>query len=186
MGKKNKLVMGLLVTVFTFIWLLVATGCESKQTESPVFSTETTVSQGPIIDPSEVEWITKTGGPGPSNKWKVLVPQKDTDTIEKITRLINTTIKTEYISNNYGHGKAIGYPVNIEIKLKSGDLLRISPLYNVTTRKVENGIESSATAYRDRVLITIEGHTTKCQYDLMSGELAEYLFNGSNQDIPRI
>lgn len=95
--------------------VLAAIGCGSKQTESPGFPTEVVVSQGPVIEPSEVEWVTRTGWL-PGSKWKVLVPEKDIETIEKITHLINAATKTEYNSENYGHGKVIGYPINIEIR----------------------------------------------------------------------
>lgn len=168
------------------IWVLLFStmGCNSKQTNnSPENSPEMSSYVGKNINYSDVEWITKTGGL-PGSKWKVLFAENDIDTIKKIVGLINAVDKTGYNSGDYGHGKAIGYPVSIAIKLKNGDTLSIKPLYKVTTKEVENGTESIATAYNDRVLLKIEGDSKETQYTLRSEEMAKYLLHDSDKDIP--
>jgi hypothetical protein len=159
-------------------------GCISNQTNNSSKKTaEISLNVCSNINFSDVEWITKTGGL-PGSKWKVLFAQNDIDTIKKIVGLINAGDKTEYNSGDYGHGKVIGYPVIIAIKLKNGDTLSIEPLFKVTTREFETGIESIATAYDDRVLLKIEGNSKEVQYTLPSEEMAKYLLHDSDKDIP--
>lgn len=103
----------------------------------------------------------------------------------KIIDIINSAKKASFNLGDYGRGK-LGYPVNISIKLKTGDTLTITPLFKVATKKTENGTESTATAYSDRVLLRIESNSKETQYTLLSDEMAKYLLHDSDYDIPAV
>lgn len=84
----------------------------------------------------------------------------------KIIDIINSAKKASFNLGDYGRGK-LGYHVNISIKLKTGDTLTITPLFKVATKKTEDGTESTATAYSDRVLLRIESNSKETQYTLL-------------------
>lgn len=164
------------------------------RTQTPT-QTETTPASFPktsvtplnqTLEPNEVVWITMTGGLPSQKTRKVLFPERDSDTINKIVTLVNSTYKTEFIASDYGDGKAIGYPVGILIKLKNGSTWDIEPLFKVTTRKVLNGTESTATAYSERVHLRIESNSKQEDYTLLSEQMANYLFEGSKTDMPSV
>lgn len=171
------------LTLIIVIMLFTIVGCGSKVTKVSDSASDSALNS-PIINLSEVEWITKTGGL-PGRKWKVLFAQRDSGTIKKIIDIINSTKKVSFNLGDYGRGK-LGYPVNISIKLKTGDTLTITPLFKVTTKKTENGTESTAIAYSDRVLLRIESNSKETQYTLLSDEMAKYLLHDSDYDIPAV
>lgn len=176
MLKKTYPIMIIVVLLFFIV------GCETKVTNVSDSASDSASNISPTINPSDVEWITKTGGL-PGRKWKVLFAQRDSDAIKKIIDKINFTNRTSFNPRDYGGGK-LGYPVNISIKLKTGDTLTITPLFKVTTKKTENRTESTATAYSDRVLLRIESNSKETQYTLLSDEMARYLLHDSDYDIP--
>ena len=176
------------VCLFTVLLVLLFSigGCAAKQTgRVPADSSETSSDVGCNINPSEVEWITRTGGP-PGMKWKMLLAQKDADLINKIVNLINTADKAGYNAGDYGGGSVIKYRVSIAIKLRNGDTVSIEPLFKVTDREVGNGWERRATAYEDRALLKIEGDSKEIRYTLQSEEMAKYLLCDADKDIPTL
>jgi len=141
------------IIIIILVLLFSMAGCETRQTNSfSGYLPQMASNADSIINPSEIEWITKTGGM-PGSKYKVLFAQKDVDAIKKVAGLVNAANKTGYNPKDDGSGKAIGYPKDIIIKMKNGDILTIAPLFRVAERKAENGLERTSVSYYDRVLL---------------------------------
>lgn len=89
------------IIVVTFIIF----GCSPKQISNfRVIGTDSIVSL--TINPRDVTWVTRVGGLNGS-RWKVLLAQKDYNTISKIVTLVNSIKKTDFNPKDYGSGKAI-------------------------------------------------------------------------------
>lgn len=133
----------------------------------------------------DVESVNRVGGL-PSSRWKVLFSSKDYSAIQKIITLVNSANKTGFNAKDYGGGK-VGYPVSIEIKLKNNINWRVSPLYKVTFRTLENRQEERiATPYKDRVQLEVENGKKRISYTLFSDQLADYVLKGADQDMPHV
>jgi len=164
----------LLLTIGTFIILFFVIVVYNSQKASKLEP----------INSKDVELVNRIGGK-PLSKWKVLFAPKDYYTINKIVTLVNSINKTDFNSKDYGGGKAIGYPVGIEIKLKNSVKWRLTPLFKVLSRTLENGgMESTATPYKDRVELDIENGEKSSSYTLFSEQLANYVLQGVDQDMP--
>lgn len=167
------------LTVATVLILIfVLAGCSSKDISKTTAPVNITNNLG------NIQWVKRVGGL-PLSRWKVLFAPKDHDTIDKIITLVNSANKADFNEKDYGSGKAIGYPVSIEIQLQNNVIWRITPLFKVVSRKLQNGgTESTATPYKDRVVIDIEDGKKQSLYILQSEQLANYVLKGADQDMP--
>lgn len=141
-----------------------------------------------FINPNDIEWITKKGGLPPNNNWAVLFPVKDSDKIKKIADLVNTSLNYRKSTEDdllFLHTKH-GYPVDIVIRMKDGSEFSLKPAMKLTTRKVDNGTETSGTTYKDRFILSYNKNSNMEYYTVFSNEVAEYLINTSNSDFPRV
>jgi len=169
-------------TYFTVIIVLIfiLVGCSSKQ----ISQSSATVTQ--TINLGDVEWVKRVGGL-PLSRWKVLFVPKDNNTINKIISMVNSTNKADYNEKDYSSGKAIGYPVSIEIHLQNDVIWKISPLFTGVNQKMENGgTKSTATPYNNRVVLNIKDGKKQFLYTLQSEELANYVLKGADQDMPPV
>lgn len=138
------------------------------------------------INSNDVKLVNRVGGL-PLSRWKVLFAPKDNFIINKIVTLVNSANKAGFNARDYGGGKAIGYPVSIEIKLKNNVNWRISPLFKVISQTLENGgMESTANPYKDRVELDIQNGKKSSSYTLFSEQLADYVLKGADQDMPSV
>lgn len=150
-----------------------------------VYSSKT-ISGSAAINSKDVELVNRVGGL-PLSRWKVVFAPKDNFTINKIVTLVNSANKTGFNAKAYGGGKAIGYPISIEVKLKNNVIWRISPVFNVISQTLENGVmESTAVSYKDRVELDIKSGKKNSSYTLFSDQLADYVLKGADQDMPYV
>lgn len=168
------LVATVLILSFTFV------GCSSNT----ISSSNTIVTQ--TINPGDIVWVKRVGGL-PHSSWKVLFVPKDDNTINKIVSMVNSSNMTDYNEKDYGIGKAVGYPVSIEIQLHNNTILKISPLFTGINQKMENGgTKSTATPYNNRVVLDIDNGKEQVYYTLQSKVLANYVLKGADQDMPPV
>lgn len=174
---KRKIYLTVTTLLISFIVLVGCSPKEIRQTSTPTIHTITSGD----INPKEVEWVKRVGGLATS-KWKVLFASKDYDAINKIITLVNSADRSDFNEKDY---EAIGYPVSIEIRLQNNVVWRITPLFKVVSHKLQNGgTESTATPYKDRVVLDIEDEKQQFFYTLTSEQLASYVLKGADQDMP--
>lgn len=175
--------------VIAFIFMLIFEGSSAKEipedTQVRKFEFKDIDKDcGEFIDINNIEYITKVGGI--FNKWMVLYPKKDTDKINKVINLVNSSpegrksTKEDLNFLRWRHG----YPVDIVIKMNDGSTFKLMTVYSISIENDSKGTMITGIPYKDRYLLSYEKNNDLQYYTIFSGNIAEYLRKEPNDDIP--
>lgn len=137
---------------------------------------------------TDIEWITKKGGLPSDKNWIVLYPDKDDEKIIKIINLIKSCSnmhKSTEKDLDFLNAKH-GYPVDIVIKMKDGSQFSLMSAMELTTRKVDDGTETTGTTYKDHFLLAYKKDNKTEYYTIYSNDTTAYVLDPSNPDFPRV
>ena len=137
---------------------------------------------------TDIEWITKKGGLFSRKNWAVLYPEKDEEKIAKIINLIKSCSDIhKSTQDDLGFlGSRHHYPVDIVIKMKAGSQFSLMSAMKLTTRKGDNGTETTGTTYKDHFLLAYtKNNSTEC-YTIYSNDATTYILDPTNPDFPKV
>lgn len=139
------------------------------------------------IQSTKVQQITITGG-APGSKWKVLSPQNDSQNINKIVNLLNSSNSIrKSTSKELGYMGLMGYTTFLNIRLQDGTIIDLFPVLIWTATDVlPNGTGYTGSGIPDETIIKTEHNGNSTYYTVKSKLIADYLSNGSKADIPLI
>jgi len=134
---------------------------------------------------SDVKWITKTGGlPLFNKRFKVLVPQRDYGTIEKIINLVNSATNRRNSTKEEEESLLYDRPRAIEIGLEDGSIVNLWPMINIIKKETPTGTGYTGTRYNDRFILNTQKDGEEQFVTVFSKDVTSYILVGSNTDIP--
>ncbi len=165
-----------------------ATGTENVAKETGIIKGTQEIFPFDRLKVGEIEWITKKGGLPSEKNWIALYPGKDEEKIVKIINLVkscsdmhkSTQDDLDFMKTKHG------YPVDIVIKMKDGSQFSLMSAMKLTTRKKDDGTETTGTTYKDHFLLAYEKDNSKEYYTIYSNDAAAYILEPANPDFPRV
>ncbi len=136
------------------------------------------------VNPGDVVAVTRTGGLPPANHFGTLLAGRDDAKIARVAGMVNRSAGRRSPTDLEIWSTMRGYPVDVVLKLRSGDTVYLQRVMDVTARKMATGEEFTGKISTDRFMMTIERGNDARHYILYSHEAPAYIEQGADTDMP--